>query len=122
MYNKDLFIVVVCSERSYRSLATFLDSDENFMVYRRFGYLHSRMLLRMQDKLRKLEALLDDYDDEDAADENQKRLLTSRDSDESADRKQDPGIRTRTQILDEIEVVLEKYGTSFPQIIYSQYS
>lgn len=97
-------------ERSYRSLATFLDSDENFMLYRRFGYLHSRMLLRLQDKLRKLESQLDDYDDEDAGEEGNPRLLMSRDSDEAADSKLDPGIKTRTQILDEIEQVLEKYG------------
>jgi hypothetical protein len=76
-------------ERSYRSLATFLDSDENFMLYRRFGYLHSRMLLRLQDKLRKLESQLDDYDDEDAGEEGNPRLL---------------------MILDETEQVLEKYG------------
>lgn len=68
------------------------------------------MLLRLQDKLRKLETLLDDYDDEDAADEGKWRLLMSRDSDEAADRKHDPGTKTRTQILDEIEEVLWKYG------------
>ena len=69
------------------------------------------MLLRLQDRLRALERQLDEYDDEDAVEESQKRLLWSRDSDEAADRKQEPGTRTRTQILDEIEVVLAKYGT-----------
>lgn len=98
-------------EQSYRSLATFLDSDENFMIYRRFGYLHSRMLLRKQDQLRKLEADLDDYDNEDASgEETAKRLLKSRDSDEAADKKADPEIRTRTQILSDIEKVLSEYG------------
>jgi len=84
------------------------------MIYRRFGYLHARMLLRMQDKLRKLESLLDDYDDDDADadDDTQKRRLMSRDLDEAACKKQEPGIQTRTQILDEIETVLGNYGTS----------
>ena len=103
-------------ERSYRSLATFLDSDENFMLYRRFGYLHSRMLLRKQDQLRKLELELDLYDDDDAGTESRKVLLTSREKDEAADRKEPDGTRTRTQILDEIEAVLEKYGQSFETI------
>ncbi|KAK6822850.1 hypothetical protein PG987_014395 [Apiospora arundinis] len=97
---------VDCKERSYRSVATFLDSDENFMIYRRFGYLHSRMLLRLQDKLRALESRLDRYDSEDAADEEEKRLLMSKDRDEVACRKQAeevPNVPTRTQILDEIE-------------------
>jgi len=83
------------------------------MIYRRFGYLHSRMLLRKQDQLRKLEAELDDHDDEDAGTEDRRRLLMSRDSDEAADRKESEGSRTRTQVLDEIEVALDKYGDFF---------
>ncbi|KAK6851579.1 hypothetical protein PG995_011704 [Apiospora arundinis] len=82
------------------------------MIYRRFGYLHARMLLRLQDKLRKLEDLLDEHDDEDAAHETDKELLMSRDSDEAACKqmeKKTPGLLTRTRILDEIEVVLGKY-------------
>ncbi|KAL9079449.1 MAG: hypothetical protein Q9157_001658 [Trypethelium eluteriae] len=47
----------------YPHLAAFLDSDENFMVYRRFGYLQSRLLLEKQDELRKLERKLDLIDD-----------------------------------------------------------
>lgn len=70
------------------------------------------MLLRMQDKLRKLESLLDDCDDDHADDDTQKLLLMSRDSDEAACRRQEPGTQTRTQILDEIETVLRTYGTA----------
>jgi hypothetical protein len=104
--------------RGYRSLSTFLDSDENFMLYRRFGYLHSRILLRKQDKLRKLEDELDSYDNDDAHDTTDsraanRRLLMSRSSDESACRKESrstPGKRTRTDILDDIEEGLKEYG------------
>src|SRR5215469_11608832 len=39
--------VYSCPE-GYPRLAAFLDSDENFMVYRRFGYLQSRLLLEKQ--------------------------------------------------------------------------
>lgn len=106
--------------RGYRSLSTFLDSDENFMLYRRFGYLHSRMLLRKQDELRKLEAELDEYDEEDAnGTPQQQRLLMSRDSDEAADRKEPEGARTRTMILDEIEQKLHKYGQWTSSLIWS---
>jgi hypothetical protein len=100
-------------ERSYRTLATFLDSDDNFMIYRRFGYLHARVLLRLQDKLRTLELRLDEYDDEDASDETEKELLMCRDADEKDCMKRakvNPNVPTRTQILDEIETVQEKYG------------
>jgi len=85
------------------------------MLYQRFGYLHSRILLRKQDQLRGLEAELDDYDDLDAAgDAHSKRLLMSRSLDEAADRREAPEVRTRTQILNEIEEVLKKYGEYWP--------
>ncbi|KAL2010507.1 hypothetical protein VTN00DRAFT_6314 [Thermoascus crustaceus] len=50
------------SPRGYPNLAAFLDSDENFAVYRRFGYLQSRLLLEKQDELRILEEELDHMD------------------------------------------------------------
>jgi hypothetical protein len=108
---KSLYVLVKDKHRGYHSLSTFLDSDENFMLYRRFGYLHSRMLLRKQDELRKLEAELDEYDEVDSeGTPEQRRLLTSRDSDEAADRREPKGSRTRTIILNEIEEKLDKYG------------
>jgi hypothetical protein len=109
--------------RGYRSLSTFLDSDENFMLYRRFGYLHSRLLLRKQDKLRKLEAELDEFDEEDANGTlQQRRLLMSRDCDEAADRREPEGTRTRTMILDDIEENLAKYGQTRSNLILRQFS
>jgi hypothetical protein len=45
--------------RGYPNLATFLDSDENFSIYRRFGYLQARLLLDKQDELRLLEEELE---------------------------------------------------------------
>ena len=45
-------------------MATFLDSDDNFMVYRRFGYMQSRILLARQERLRRLEIQLDELDAE----------------------------------------------------------
>ena len=44
-------------------MAAFLDSDENFMVFRRFGYIQTRLLLDKQDELRRLEKQLDDFDE-----------------------------------------------------------
>lgn len=48
--------------RGYPNLAAFLDSDESFMIYRRFGFLQSRLLLEKQDELRQLEEALDHMD------------------------------------------------------------
>ena len=59
----------------YPRLATFLDSEDIFSVYRRFGYLQSRLLLEKQDDLRRLEAKLDTLDGQDTP-ECQEGLVT----------------------------------------------
>jgi hypothetical protein len=48
--------------RGYPNFSAFLDSDDNFMIYRRYGYLQSRILLEKQDELRLLEEQLDAID------------------------------------------------------------
>ncbi|KAF1963711.1 hypothetical protein CC80DRAFT_397118 [Byssothecium circinans] len=54
--------VVESCPQGYPNLAAFLDSDESFMVYRRFGFIQSRLLLEKQDELRELEEGLDRLD------------------------------------------------------------
>ncbi|KAF2675673.1 hypothetical protein K458DRAFT_411061 [Lentithecium fluviatile CBS 122367] len=58
----DLIADHVCAvndhPKGYPNLAAFLDSDEGFAVYRRFGYLQSRILLYKQEELRVLEEKL----------------------------------------------------------------
>jgi len=46
----------------YPRVAAFLDSDDNFMICRRFGYLHWRVLLEKQNELQYLEKALDEMD------------------------------------------------------------
>jgi hypothetical protein len=88
-------------------LAAFQASDTNFSLYRSFNYLHSRVLLDLQDEITSLEKELDEIDCEDAA-ENPRRLM-SRDYDiqqplgEGAD-------RSRRVILREIKAKLIEYG------------
>ena len=95
-----------CPE-GYPNLAAFLDSDENFMLYRRFGYLQSRILLHKQDELRALEEQLDRQDRKDAADPKTKRLLQSRDLDDNSG-------SPRKSLLKMIEMAYKEYGT--PQL------
>lgn len=52
----------------YPQLAAFINSDENFSMCRRFGFLHQRVLLYRQDELRDLEDQLIRLDDEDKDD------------------------------------------------------
>lgn len=46
----------------YRGFTTFLDSDDNFLVFRRYGILNTRILLYLQDKIAVAEKELEDFD------------------------------------------------------------
>ncbi len=50
--------------RGYPKLAAFLESDDNFKIYRRFGYLQSRLLIEKQNDLQRLEIKLAGKDDD----------------------------------------------------------
>jgi hypothetical protein len=75
-----------------------LDSDENFMLYRRFGFLQARLLLNKQDQLRALEEQLDEIDRGD-----DEEYLTSRDMDDADE-------RPRSKLLKKIETKFKEYG------------
>ncbi|KAL9618572.1 MAG: hypothetical protein Q9160_006756 [Pyrenula sp. 1 TL-2023] len=91
-------------QRGYPRLAAFLDSDENFMIYRRFGYLQARVLLDKQNELQRLEKELE-VDDESA---NEDDLGTGEvDSDIPSERK---------KLLMKIEAKYREYGKDAHQI------
>lgn len=86
-----------------------MDSDDNFMIYRRFGFLYSRVLLQKQDELREVEETLDDMDKRDAKESNQSRLaLQSRAKDQK--RTGDSSHQTRQELLRSTEEKLYSYG------------
>ena len=43
-------------------MAAYEDSDPSFLIYRKFGWLHNRVLLHLQDELVDLEGQLEDLD------------------------------------------------------------
>ena len=59
----DVYVDTVheCKEGSPQ-LAAFLATDENLWVHRRFAYVQSRLILKKQDELRRLEENLDSLD------------------------------------------------------------
>lgn len=67
----------------YPRLAAFQSSESSFSIYRSFDYLHSRVILNMQDELRVLEENLHNLDLEDSRveDANQKLRVSSRTAD-----------------------------------------
>lgn len=91
----------------YPRQAAYADSDESFMIYRRFGYIHARLLMHRQDELRELEDTLNEMDKKDAKDPDRRVCLQSRDLDE--ENRDIPG-RDRVALLDRIEEKALKYG------------
>ncbi|KAI4208625.1 MAG: hypothetical protein LQ348_000102 [Seirophora lacunosa] len=98
--------------RGYPKLAAFMNSSDNFLMCRRFAFLHSRVLLHRQDELAEMEKQLLAMDDEDA--ENDKLALQSRRRDD-----QRPDQPSRKSLMERIDNKLKDYGktsdTSTPQ-------
>lgn len=91
--------------KGYPQLAAFVNSDENFLVARKYGFLRSRVLLYRQDELSVLENDLIALD----ADDEEKRplALQSRKHDEQTDK--DP-VYSRKVLIQKIDDKLKEYG------------
>lgn len=89
----------------YPQLAAFVNSDENFLIARKYGYLRSRVLLYRQDELSVLERELVALDADDQ--ENRPMALTSRKHDEQTDK--DP-VYSRKVLIQKIDDKLKEYG------------
>ena len=64
----------------YGKVAAIVGSDSSFLVYRKFSWLHNRVLLHYQDVLAELEYELEELDRDEFKDDE--KLLISRRRDE----------------------------------------
>lgn len=87
-------------------LAAFQSSESNFSLYRSFTYLHSRVLLDLQDEITTLEKELDEIDWDDFDDDPDR--LRSREID-VAKASDEGDARNRRVILREIKARLMEY-------------
>lgn len=96
----DILILAIVESypEGYPQLAAFQSSEPSFSMYRSFGYLHSRVILNMQDELRDLEEKLKGLDEEDSAG-NKKRLESRRRAGSE-----------RVNLLSKIEGLLVRYN------------
>ena len=76
------------------------------MIYRRFGYLQSRVLLDKQDQLRILEEELDVFDAE------HEGCSVTR----APNARIKAELQARSELLEKINVQVQSYGTLSPQI------
>ena len=88
-------------EAGYPKVAAAEVCDPNFLILRKFDWLHLRVLLRLQDELVELEEDLRELDNFDYGDDYKK--LQSRRRDEGIDSK-------RKDLLSQVEQKLAIYG------------
>lgn len=92
----------------YPLQAAFQSSEPSFSIYRSFGYLHSRVILEVQDELRVLEDKLVILDERDSHNEDREDCVTSRLSDLEQARL-DGVSSERASLLDKIYNKLMQY-------------
>ena len=89
----------------YPRVAAFENCDPNFLIYRKFGWLHNRALLYLQDELVELESKLESQDNWICREDDPTKLQSRRDGD---------GTRKRPSVLKsrmkEIREKLQEYG------------
>ena len=94
----------------YPHLAAFTSSETGFSIYRGFGYLHSRVLLQMQDELRCLEEGLAELDNRIDVSEDRRKLTCREFDSHQARRENKPS--EHEQIMSNIKEKLVQYGTN----------
>lgn len=85
-------------------LSAAIDSDPNFMIYRRFGYLRTRLLTYHQDVLRELEEALDKLDHEDYSKKATRRAMCYREGDDARQPSR------RKELLQSVDKEMQHYG------------
>ena len=95
--------------KGFPKVACFLDSDDAFMVYKRFGSVFSRLLLNKQDDIRGIEDLLLAMDRTDEKKGGAKYLQSRT---EDCNRETIPAAwpESRPQLLERLEKKALEYG------------
>jgi hypothetical protein len=95
-------------EVGYRGFSAFLASDNDFLIFRRFGSVNARLLLYLQDEIAVLEKDLEDLEDVHARD--------SADDIHNGSFRQDV-LPARTRLLESLNVKVRQYSKSSPVLI-----
>ena len=104
-------VIVENFPNGFPRLSCFLDSDDAFMVYRRFGTVFSRLLLSKQDELSRMEMELNGMDKNDEANGDENYLMSNT---LDADRPSIPTTwpQSRPELLAKMEKTAVEYGKS----------
>ena len=93
----------------YPKVAHFQNSDDAYMIFRRFGCVFSRLILYKQDELKCLEQTMQDLDELDHETEGWNENLKSRELDEHREPETIPG-ESRKKLMSQMEAKAIEYG------------
>ncbi|KAL8909257.1 MAG: hypothetical protein Q9171_005113 [Xanthocarpia ochracea] len=92
----------------YPKVAAFENADPSFLIYRKFGWLHNRLLLYLQDELAELEFKLDQLDKATFSDDEDIKLSSRRDDWAGPSKRRDL-VRQIAQKLEEYDMVAQQF-------------
>jgi hypothetical protein len=107
------------SPAGYPRLATFLDSGSSFLMFRRFGYLQTRLLLEKQSLLAELEDELDKADMALSVDGDDRGLRSAEYRRKRPSRLLERGYREQSEILKDIETTFHEYCKLYHMLLCS---
>ena len=97
---------------NYRTFASFINSDPELLIFRRFGHINVRNLLYLQSELISLEARLKECDEQDAADGTMDVMLSSKcwETLETRAAEGKPREAERMKLIRNIELARKRYS------------
>ena len=97
---------------NYRTFASFMTSDPELLIFRRFGHINVRSLLYLQSELMSLEARLKECDEQDAADGTMDVMLSSKcwETLEIGAAEGRPREAERMKLIRDIELATKRYS------------
>ena len=106
-----LIILVEDFPMGFPRLSCFLDSDDAFMLYRRFGTVFSRLILNKQDEISRMEVILNGMDNSDERNGNTE-YLKSCVGDVYRENIPKNWRRSRPELMQDLENKVLEYGES----------
>ena len=98
-----LQVTVNQRQQGYPKVAGFEDCDRTLLIFRKFGWLHVRLLLSLQDELAELETKLKRLDQWEFAEGDYQRLTSRRRDFQQSD-------SVRRELFEKIKAKAEEYG------------
>ncbi|KAL9632211.1 MAG: hypothetical protein Q9164_005457 [Protoblastenia rupestris] len=93
--------------QGYPKVAAFQDCDPSLLIFRKFGWLHTRVLLGLQDELAELEDKLTRYDEWEFAEGNFRNLYSQRsDMARQPSRRQEMIVKIKAKLAEYDELLL----------------